>query len=305
MDESRWKVSLSGLIAGLAALLGVAGIIAQVISYVAAREFYNTLGLEPTAVGITPLNAALRLTRTAGDIVIDLMTWILPAGLIAAVSVMAFNVWRGSRDTNMHAALRAAAKLQTSLTILERNDPLRIRNIAGRRELREAITVQQARAEKLRPGSLSKLQWRKIRVVLIFPIVGLILVQGVAAYVGARASALQLAVEMLKGEDPSKYNAPVSLKLDLLPTRVTVQWYDDAKVPISLVNVDELTKLTADDVAKMSADDLKRLAERMKARVFSAYELGNVDGRSVLWFRRQHVILTINNSDIAVERTIF
>jgi hypothetical protein len=80
--EDRPRVSLSAIVGTVVAIFGIAGVVTQVLAYLVARSFYAGFGLEPTDVGITPLNAALRLSNTAASTFFDL---VFKAGLLCSI----------------------------------------------------------------------------------------------------------------------------------------------------------------------------------------------------------------------------
>ncbi|MDQ4033142.1 MAG: hypothetical protein M3332_13135 [Actinomycetota bacterium] len=58
------------------AVLAIIGIFGQVYSYLATRGFYSAYSVDPAELGLTPLNASLRLTLTAFVAVIAIATTI-------------------------------------------------------------------------------------------------------------------------------------------------------------------------------------------------------------------------------------
>ncbi len=72
----------SAVITTTGATLAVVGLVAQAFCYVIARGYLKPYNVEPTDVGITPLNAALRMTTTTG----------MAGGILAALISIPFLV---------------------------------------------------------------------------------------------------------------------------------------------------------------------------------------------------------------------
>jgi hypothetical protein len=63
--ERRIKFSLGSIVGQATATLGLIAILIQISAYRIASEYYRVFGIEPSSIGVTMLNASLRLGRTA------------------------------------------------------------------------------------------------------------------------------------------------------------------------------------------------------------------------------------------------
>lgn len=181
----------------IAGVLALSGVLAQILSYTSARGFYRLYGLSPEHLGVTPLNAMLKLSTTWLMVVLILVMALAVVGqfLLGLVLREDFRQWRTRRKRK---ARSPAAKVRK---------PYMQRGASGRKDPED------------------KHIFRMVGVLVVMSLLALTGIMAVGGYyLGARA-----AIDAISGD--GRLTGWNVVRDDLLPVRTRMRWVKPEERP--------------------------------------------------------------------------
>lgn len=266
---------LSAILGAIATIVTFVAIVTEGVSYVAARDYLLPFGLDPVSIGITPLNAALRMTSTAMQAFFGSTLALIPILLLLLISNSAksFKMLTDSRKqlATQTEELSASVRSTSVPPYIER---LGI-DLSAHLAIRRRAEVE--RDEKRALYTLSDfMQWADTNfrpLLYVFAAVICVLVLG---FVFLNVSDDALTAGGNLRDHPLQDINPTTVSQDLQPLLVTVEWNDSTKVPLVLT------------LAKPIGPILR------------AYLMGEEDGQFCFYFFDEHEILFVPDADVAV-----